>query len=516
MANSLKAPGVYIDEITALPSPIVSVPSSVPVFIGYTQKADKDAQSLTGVPVRISSLLEFERLFGPGPEPLLSFEGISTAGRAEPVVDLLAGSYTLRRVTPAFRLFQNLVLYFLNGGGPCYIVSVGFHDDVPDAATLIAGVNGLENEAEPSLVLVPDAVSLDSLAECVTVQQAVLAHCAGSGSRFAILDVYDGYRSRSQGVDCIAEYRGALGSNHLDYGAAYYPWLYSTSPTYSVPTFRNLDSRSRSALAKVIAKESGVTEAVASGADVDTDTRKTQALLNILTGRDEPELSPTEPEWSDENVDEALRKCSSAYRQFVRQGSEFLSLTPPGGAVAGLYVSVDTGRGVWQSPANVSLNGIARPAVSISDDDQQDLNVSPQGKSINAIRTFAGRGILVWGGRTLDGNDNQWRYISVRRTTIMVEKSIRRAGKAYVFSPNDVRTWTAMKAVISRFLDDIWKQGGLRGSKPEHAYAVKLGLGETMTEQDVLQGRLRIQVMMALLRPAEFIVIEIALQMEGS
>ena len=239
-------------------------------------------------------------------------------------------------------------------------------------------------------------------------------------------------------------------------------------------------------------------------------------MLKILAGRDEPELSPTEPEWSDESVDEALRKRSSAYRQFVRQGSELLSLTPPGGAVAGLYVSVDTGRGVWQSPANVSLNGIARPAVSISDDDQQDLNVSPQGKSINAIRTFAGRGVLVWGGRTLDGNDNQWRYISVRRTTIMVEQSIRRAAKAYVFSPNDARTWTAMKTVISGFLDDIWKQGGLRGSKPEHAYAVKLGLGETMTEQDVLQGRLRIQVMMALLRPAEFIVIDISLQMEGS
>ena len=516
MANSLKAPGVYIDEITALPSPIVSVPSSVPVFIGYTQKADKDGQSLTGVPVRISSVLEFERLFGSGPEPLLSFEGISSAGMAEPVVDLMAGSYALRRVTPAFRLFQNLVLYFLNGGGPCYIISVGHHDEVPDATTLIAGVNGLDNEAEPSLVLVPDAVSLDSLAECVTVQQAVLAHCARSGSRFAILDVYDGYRSRRQGADCIAEYRGALGSNHLDYGAAYYPWLYSTSPTYSDPTFRNLDSQSRSALAEVIAKELGVPVDVESGAVVDPDARKTQTLLKILAGRDEPELSPTEPEWSDESVDEALRKRSSAYRQFVRQGSEFLSLTPPGGAVAGLYVSVDTGRGVWQSPANVSLNGIARPAVSISDDDQQDLNVSPQGKSINAIRTFAGRGVLVWGGRTLDGNDNQWRYISMRRTTIMVEKSIRRAAKAYVFSPNDARTWTAMKTVISGFLDDIWKQGGLRGSKPEHAYAVKLGLGETMTEQDVLQGRLRIQVMMALLRPAEFIVIDISLQMEGS
>ncbi len=499
-----------------MPSPIVSVPSSVPVFVGYTLKADKDGQDLTGVPVRISSLLEFERLFGPGPEPLLSFEGISSAGRAEPVVDLMAGAYTLRRVTPAFRLFQNLVLYFLNGGGPCYIVSVGHHDEVPDAATLIAGVNALENAAEPSLVLVPDAVSLDTLAECVTVQQAVLAHCARSRSRFAILDVYDGYRSRRQGADCIAEYRRALGSNHLDYGAAYYPWLYSTSPTYSNPTFRNLDSRSRSALAKVIAKEFGITGDVERRADVDPGTRKTQALLEILTDRDESALSPTAPEWSDETVDEALRKRSLIYREFVRQGCEFLSLTPPGGAVAGLYVSVDTGRGVWQSPANVSLNGIARPAVSISDDDQQDLNVSPQGKSVNAIRTFAGRGVLVWGGRTLDGNDNQWKYISVRRTTIMVEQSIRRAAKAYLFSTNDARTWAAMKAVIRRFLDDIWKQGGFRGSKPEHAYGLKLGLGETMTEQDVLQGRLRIQVMMALLRPAEFIVIDISLQMEGA
>ena len=94
---------------------------------------------------------------------------------------------------------------------------------------------------------------------------------------------------------------------------------------------------------------------------------------------------------------------------------------------------VDNSRGVWKAPANVSLNGVVSPAVNISHDDQEDLNVTTQGKSINAIRSFIGEGVLVWGARTLDGNSLDWRYINVRRTMIMLEQSIKLATKAYVF-----------------------------------------------------------------------------------
>ena len=110
--------------------------------------------------------------------------------------------------------------------------------------------------------------------------------------------------------------------------------------------------------------------------------------------------------------------------------------------MAGVYTAVDNSKGVWKAPANVSLNSVISPTVNISHDDQEDLNVDVQGKSINAIRSFIGEGVLVWGARALDGNNLDWRYISVRRTIIMLEQSIKVATKAYVFENNDSTTWS--------------------------------------------------------------------------
>ena len=128
------------------------------------------------------------------------------------------------------------------------------------------------------------------------------------------------------------------------------------------------------------------------------------------------------------------------------------------------------------------------PCVNISHDDQEDLNVTAQGKSINAIRPFVGEGVLVWGARTLDGNSLDWRYINVRRTMIMLEESIRLAAKAYVFEPNTASTWVTMRSMIENFLTGVWKQGGLAGAIPEDAFSVHVGLGETMTPVDILEG----------------------------
>jgi phage tail sheath protein FI len=193
-----------------------------------------------------------------------------------------------------------------------------------------------------------------------------------------------------------------------------------------------------------------------------------------------------------------------------------LNLLPPSAAIAGVYTMVDNTRGVWKAPANVSLASVISPAVNISHDEQEDLNVTPQGKSINAIRPFIGEGVLVWGARTLDGNSLDWRYINVRRTMIMLEESIRLASKAYVFEPNVANTWVTMKGMISNFLDGIWKRGGLAGASPTDAFGVYVGLGETMTPEDILEGILRITVLVAISRPAEFIEITFQQQMQKS
>ncbi len=184
--------------------------------------------------------------------------------------------------------------------------------------------------------------------------------------------------------------------------------------------------------------------------------------------------------------------------------------------MAGIYTLVDNTRGVWKAPANVSIASAISPAVNLSYELQEDLNVPLSGKSVNAIRTFTGEGIKVWGARTLDGNSADWRYINVRRTMIMLEESIKNAARAYVFDPNVANTWVNIKSMTGNFLNGIWKRGGLAGATPDEAYSIYVGLGETMTPEDITDGIMRITVLVALIRPAEFIEITFQQQMQKS
>ena len=138
------------------------------------------------------------------------------------------------------------------------------------------------------------------------------------------------------------------------------------------------------------------------------------------------------------------------------------------------------------------------------------------GKAINAIRTFPGDGLKVWGARTFDGNSLDWRYINVRRTMIYLEQSVKNAARAYVFEPNDASTWINMRCMIENFLRSVWKRGGLAGATPEEAFEVHVGLGDTMTGDDILEGMLRITVLVAVTHPAEFIEITFQQQMQKS
>jgi phage tail sheath protein FI len=182
---------------------------------------------------------------------------------------------------------------------------------------------------------------------------------------------------------------------------------------------------------------------------------------------------------------------------------------PPSGAVAGIYAYVDRTRGVWKAPANVSISGCIGPKNTFTASELDNLNIDPNsGKSINAIRSFTGKGTLVFGARTLAGNDNEWRYVSVRRFFNFVEESVKKATEQFVFEPNDANTWVRVQAMIENFLTVLWRQGALQGVKPEHAFYVAVGLGKTMTPLDILEGRLIIEIGMAAVRPAEFIILK--------
>lgn len=205
------------------------------------------------------------------------------------------------------------------------------------------------------------------------------------------------------------------------------------------------------------------------------------------------------------------------YKSIINKAAELLNLLPPSGAIAGVYSAVDRNRGVWKAPANVSLNAVISPAVKISEEQQGQYNVDVNaGKSINIIRSFTGKGTLVWGARTLAGNDNEWRYVNVRRFFNFVEESVKKATEQFVFEPNDANTWVRVQAMIENFLTVLWRQGALQGIKPEHAFYVAVGLGKTMTPLDILEGRMIIEIGMAAVRPAEFIILKFSHKMAES
>ena len=124
--------------------------------------------------------------------------------------------------------------------------------------------------------------------------------------------------------------------------------------------------------------------------------------------------------------------------------------------------------------------------------------------------------MLVWGARTLDGNSQDWRYISIRRTVIFIEQSIKYAIEPYVFAPNTAATWANIQALITNFLTNVWKIGALAGATPKDAFSVNIGLGVTMTPVDILDGIMRVSVQVALTRPAEFIVLTFQQKMQSS
>lgn len=215
-------------------------------------------------------------------------------------------------------------------------------------------------------------------------------------------------------------------------------------------------------------------------------------------------------------LNQALGVVHPLYKSIIDSITKKINLLPPAAAMAGIYTMVDNNVGVFQAPANVSVGSVVKPAINISGDEQDDLNVPLNGKAVNAIRTFPGKGTLVWGARTLDGNSMDWRYISVKRTVIMIEQSVKNAAEAYVFETNTAATWENVKAMLKNFLTNVWAQGALAGATPEDAFSVDIGLGTTMTPADVLEGIMKITVKIAVTRPAEFIVLTFEQQMQKS
>ncbi|MDR0941061.1 MAG: phage tail sheath subtilisin-like domain-containing protein [Bacteroidales bacterium] len=475
----MKTPGVYVVEKNAFPNSVVEAPTAVPAFIGYTEKAANGSKSLLNVPWRITSMAEYRSYFGNAPIPKFTINDDGTIVR-----------------TDNFTFYYNMMLFYANGGGACYIVSVGdYTANGIEKDKLEAGITPLVKEQELTLIVIPEAVNLANANDCFALQTAMLNHCgAVMKNRFSIVDVYGGAKDRKDpNGDIVNNFREGIGSNYLDYGAAYYPWLNTSVVQENELSFVNLDKAELKA-------------------QLDKELAHKPEAAPYLEKLTEDTLSEVDRN----TVHKVLLQISPFYNEAMKEMRTQLNVLPVSAAMAGVYTMVDNSRGVWKAPANVSIACVISPSVNMSHEEQEDLNVPISGKAVNAIRFFTGEGIKVWGARTLDGNSLDWRYINVRRTMLMLEESVRNAAKAYVFDPNDANTWINVKSMIANFLNGIWKRGGLAGAIPDDAYSVHIGLGETMTPEDILEGIMRITVLVAITRPAEFIEITFQQQMQKS
>ena len=179
---------------------------------------------------------------------------------------------------------------------------------------------------------------------------------------------------------------------------------------------------------------------------------------------------------------------------------------PPCGHIMGVWARTDETRGVYKAPANEVPRGVTGLAYSCNFREQEQLN--PLG--INCLRPFPNRGIRIWGARTLVEPDiTEWRYINVRRLMSYIEKSIEVGTQWVVFEPNDEDLWQRVKRVVSNFLTDLWRQGALMGSSPEQAFYVKCD-GDLNTPDTMILGRLYIEVGIAPVRPAEFVIFRVS------
>jgi hypothetical protein len=524
-------------------------------------------------------MLEYEQLFGKAnPEAFaVAFEdGVASATQTK---------------ASDFKMYYAMQMYFANGGGPCYIVSVGNYNDQvtvgtsTTVGTLLYGLELLKKEDELTLIIFPDLQGLvpaaaevdaaeaaadfaqdnavlasDAKAAANDVSAAVIAAVDGGGNLQAAIAAANakvaaypvsGSSTLSQIVEnqaakavqkAVQNAANPTGAKTAAQAAAtIYDTLLTTATAaaqkaqaYAV-AIENVDSDDiaaaysvyNSALdqAELMKDRFVIMDVLGESATAVSDFRS-----NVTSGPSgerlkygaayHPKLKTIlSYDYNEANVlvtgtfgITSLEQLKGTNSDFYNQAKKAIEskqvVLAPSSAMAGVYAKVDSTAGVWKSPANVGLNFVEAPSEKISDRQQESLNVDPtSGKSINAIRTFTGKGPMVWGARTLDGNSNEWRYISVRRFFNMVEESVKKSTERFVFEANTANTWIRVQTMIENFLNQQWQDGALAGSKPEEAYYVSVGLNKTMSAQDILEGRMNIEIGMAAVRPAEFIVL---------
>ncbi|WP_323789880.1 phage tail sheath family protein [Psychroserpens sp.] len=523
LAN-IQSPGVYINEVNGFPNSVVPVATAIPAFIGYTPQALYEGKSYTNVAQKITSFAEFQAFYC-YPEPQAPANPVKQYSPEYYLVKQksqpdkgdyvqIDGSYYSIVPDPntIYYLYNSVRLFYENGGGDAYIVSVGTYgaptkkpmtpgtqivNTNVELNDLLKGLAILKNEDEPTMYICPEATLL-TVANNANLMQEMLLQNTQMQTAISIFDIIGGNDPDPiLYTNDIETFRNSTGAEGLNYGTAYYPFIETSLMQNTDIDYTNLFGGDLKQLAPIINPADSPNQSVAS------------ILAKIE--------NPSGTALSIKQGNNALLTASKTYTNIIKHVLSDANTLPPSGGMAGVITTIDNQVGPWQAPANTSIVGTAKLPINLSESQQRDLNVDAvSGKSVNAIRKFNGLGFLIWGARTLDGNSLDWQYLSVRRTLIFIEQSCKLATRAYVFQPNDKNTWEGVKAMIGGFLTGIWKQGGLEGAVAANAFQVECGLGSTMTGLDQLKGIMRVSVKVAVTRPAEFIILTFEQEMATS
>lgn len=483
MAVQIAFPGIYIVEDTSLALSISGRSTAIPVFVGVFAPRD-------GVPVgecvRVENWMDFTskfytqalvaRITADAAEAVSSTKtrkkkSAATQEQREPVATVSGN--TLKEVGLALGSFS-LRHYFENGGGTCYVLNLSNPDMEFDVDTLTSAI------AE-----VPDITLL------------VYCEYLKADKDLAVYTALNALLSINQGYFLLADSPGGntVSGLELTQTAAYYPAFETNYKAQSIYKGEEVDL--------------SATEVLLKGYE---DHRTLSELKFAAEADDSPEEAKNLYENLVTEVEKSLNSASSIY----------LRASP---AMAGLYAKTDRTRGVWKAPANIAVAGVkslveisgtaatATPAF-MTPSKLADVHAA----GVNAIRSFFGKGVVVWGARTLKGteqnSDPNWIYVPVRRLFNSVERDVKAALGRVMFEPNHSATWETVRSAIDNYLFDLWKEGALQGVKPQEAYFVQVGLGVTMTKQDIDEGNLIVEIGLAAVRPVEFVILRFTQNIE--
>ena len=517
------APGVYIQEVNTGTRPIEGVGTAMAAFIGFAPAGP------TNTPVLVTNWSQYVDTFGAG----------SNGGRRNPHLDHAYLSHAVYG-------------YFNNGGGRCYVVRVdaasnGNGKKTADQAHVatarpIAQLPGRSAKALPSLSATPKATAP---ADIQIEVAPPTTDDAGDGSftlKVKSGDIEETYENVTLGrrggknvVDTVNQASKVLVLTELQTGGS----LLDRTPalgTYSLklkeqtavaPTQTTTPIKASDFLGDVEVRSGLEGLQIADDAtmvcapdlmsayeqgmiDIDGVKAVQQALLDHCTNMKDrmaildspPGLSPQEiKKWRDSETHFDSAFGAMYYPWIKVAGPDGAPIeVPPCGHIAGVWARNDTERGVHKAPANEVVRGALEAATQVTKGEQELLN--PIG--VNCIRTFTGRGVRVWGARTLS-SDPAWRYVNVRRLFNYVEESIERGTQWVVFEPNDEDLWARVRRDVGAFLTGVWRDGMLFGGTPTEAFFVKCDA--ELNPVDVRdRGQLFIDVGMAPVKPAEFVV----------